>query len=219
MGVDVRGFGRSHDSLGEPSPWGWVLTGITTPESAVLRAAVCDFVQAARVAEGLLDAAPARVVFLGASFAGALALMAAAITGRPDLLAVGVPTFGWAEGRFAFVRSGSGAQINHYLAYHPERMDDVMVVLRYFDPVNFADLIECPTLVGVGLADEVVPAKTVYAIANHLSARREVMEFPVSHTDLPEEQLWSAFEDYWLKLAVEGACASFGLKGHREGLA
>ena len=29
--------------------------------------------------------------------------------GRADLLAIGVPTFGWAEGRNLFVQSGSGA--------------------------------------------------------------------------------------------------------------
>ena len=48
-------------------------------------------------------------------------------------------------------------------------------------------MIRCGTLIGLGLHDPVVPAETVYSIANHLSAPCEIMEFPVSHTELPEE--------------------------------
>jgi hypothetical protein len=46
----------------------------------------------------------------------------------------------------------------------------------------------------------VVPAETVYSIANHFAAPCEIMEFPVSHTALPEEQRWEEFETRWLAL-------------------
>ena len=67
-------------------------------------------------------------------------------------------------------RSGSGAEIAHYLDARPEDSEDVMLVLRYFDAMNFAGMIRCGTLIGLGLHDPVVPAETVYSIANHLSA-------------------------------------------------
>ena len=73
-------------------------------------------------------------------------------------------------------------------------------MLRYFDAMNFAGMIRCGTLIGLGLHDPVVPAETVYSIANHLSAPCEIMEFPVSHTDLPEEKRWEQFEARWLAL-------------------
>ncbi len=210
FGVDIRGFGRSRDALSEPSRWGYVLTGIETPESSVLRTAVCDYIQAARVARELGAGDVSRLVFHGVSFAGGLGLMAEAVLQAADLLVVGVPTFGWAEGRILFVRSGSGAEINRYLEARPEHLEDVMLVLRYFDAVNFAERVHAPTLVGVGLKDEVVPAKTVYGIANHLSGPHEVMEFPVSHSDHPDEQLWRRFEKHWLGLALEGIPDTFG---------
>ncbi len=75
-----------------------------------------------------------------------------------------------------------------------------MLVLRYFDPVNFADMVSCPALIGVGLKDDVVPAKTVYAIANHLQGPVEIMKFPVSHSNEPEEKRWEEFQDRWLEL-------------------
>jgi cephalosporin-C deacetylase-like acetyl esterase len=210
FGVDIRGFGRSRAALPEPSPRGYVLTGIETPEASVLRTAVCDYMQAARVACSLLDARVARTVFHGVSFAGGLALMAEAVLNMADLLVAGVPTFGWAGGRHVFVKSGSGAEINRYLEERPEQLEDVMLVLRYFDTVNFADCVHCPTLVGIGLQDEVVPAKTVYGIANHLAGPHEIMEFPVSHTDRPEEQLWEKFETCWLELAMHDVPDGFG---------
>ena len=203
LGVDVRGCGISADALPSPSKWGYILTGIESPETSVLRGAVCDYMQAVEVGLGLLQDHTNRLILHGISFAGGLALMAEGNLQRADLLVVGVPTFGWAEGRNFFVKTGSGAEISRYLTARPESIEDVMLVLRYFDSMNFADTIQCPTLVGVGLSDDVVPAKTVYAIANHLTGPREVMEFPVSHTELPEEQLWSKFEDRWMELATK----------------
>jgi cephalosporin-C deacetylase-like acetyl esterase len=76
--------------------------------------------------------------------------------------------------------------------------------------MNFAAAIRCPTLVGLGLEDSVVPAPTVYAIVNHLSVPHQVVRLPVSHTDLPEEKLWNRFEAYWLRLVVEGVPPNFG---------
>ena len=85
-----------------------------------------------------------------------------------------------------------------------------MLVLRYFDPVNFAGLVCCPTLVGVGLVDEVVPAATVLAIAAHLGGPYELMRFPVSHSGAPQERCWRAFERRWLELARTGVPEGFG---------
>lgn len=209
--VDIRGFGISRDALPHPSRWGYVLTGIESPETSVIRLAVCDYMQSARVARGLLGERVSRTVFEGVSFAGGLALMSQAVMGDADLLAVGVPTFGWAEGRNLFVKSGSGAEISNYLARRPDHAEDTMVVLRYFDAVNFADRISCPTVLALGLEDDVVPAKTVYGIANHLRVPFELMEFPVSHSDGPEEEQWQRFEAYWLDLALNGLPAGFGV--------
>jgi cephalosporin-C deacetylase len=211
VGVDVRGWGRSRAALPSRSRWGWVLTGIESPERHVLRGAVCDYLRAVRVGRELLGTAVARTVLHGASFADGLALMAEALAGAAHLLAVAVPTFGWAEGRRLFARSGSAGEVNRYLERRPEHAaEDLMVVLRYFDPVNFAGLVDCPTLVGVGLVDEVVPAPTVLAIAAHLGGPHELLRFPVSHAGSAEERRWQAFERRWLQLALGGVPPGFG---------
>ena len=212
VGVEARGYGRSGDALPEPSPWGYVMTGIESPERYVLRGAVCDYARAVEVGRDLLGASVSRTVLHGRSFAGGLAVMAEALLRVADLLVVAVPSFGWAEGRRLLVKEGSGDEINRYLEAHPGREEDLMLVLSYFDPTNFAGDVRCPTLVGLGMEDNVVPAPTVYAIADRLGGPREVMELPVSHTERPEEKLWEQFEAYWLRLALEGVPADFGKK-------
>lgn len=210
IGIDVRGFGRSAGAIPNLSKLGYVLTGSGSPETSVLRGAVCDYLRAAQVGQTLLAPDAKRTVFYGRSFGGALALMAEAIGQIADFLALGVPSFGWSEGRYFFVKEGSGKEISAYLQAHPDRTEDLMLVLRYFDSTYFAELVRRPALVGVGLEDVVVPAKTVYAIANHLGGACEIMEFPVSHTDKPEEKLWDKFETRWQQLATHDFPVDFG---------
>ena len=210
VGVDIRGFGRSVDAVPQPSPYGYMLTGWRSPETHVLRGAICDFVRAVGLARQELAPAHVRTALRGSSFAGGLALMAEALTQAADLLCIAVPTFGWVEGRQILVKSGSGKEISDFLHGRPEAAEDLMLVLRYFDPLNFAERVTCPTLVGVGLSDDVVPAETVYAIANHIAAIHETREFPVSHSEQPDEVLWDQFEREWLMLARDGVPRGFG---------
>lgn len=110
LGFDVRGFGGSGAAVPTPSPAGWLLTGAHRPETSVLRGAVCDYVRATQVA-AVLGVPTLRAVSHGVSLAGGLALMAEAVAPRADLLVLGVPTFGWVEGRRLLVKRGSGAEV------------------------------------------------------------------------------------------------------------
>ena len=192
---DVRGFGLSRAAV-PPDPRGHIITGLTNPETSILRGAVCDFVRAAEVGRRL-GAGEGGVVFHGRSFGGGLAVMAQAVSQLATYLAVAVPTFGWAEGRRRLVKAGSGQEVNDYLEAHPSRAAAVMRTLTYFDPVNFAGQVNCPALVGVGRRDDIVPPETVYAIANHMAPAPVIMELPVSHSDDPAERRWVEFDKRW----------------------
>ncbi len=202
---DVRGFGLSRGGC-PIDPGGYVLTGLADPRTSILRGAVSDFVRAAQVGT-LLQAGGGGTAFHGRSFGGSLAFMAQVVSGAADYLAVAVPTFGWTAGRRRLARGGSGQEINDHLARHPSDEAAVLRTLAYFDTVNFADRVRCRALVGVGLHDEVVPPATVYAIANHMVPRPEVMELPVSHTDNPEERHWVRFDSRWTAAVAAGLAA------------
>lgn len=217
LGFDIRGFGTSAAAVPDPSPAGWLLTGVRRPETSVLRGAVCDYVRAMQ-AGAALGVRAARTVCHGVSLAGGLATMAEALAPRADLLVLGVPTFGWTEGRRLLVERGSGAEIAAFLGRNPEYPeDDVHDVLAYFDAASFAAEIGCPTLVGIGRVDRVVPYACVAAITDRLRAPHEVMEFPVSHDAGPAMRAWDAFDERWLALARDGVPTGFG--GDRRGRA
>lgn len=212
VGVDVRGFGRSTAALPRPSPYGWLLTGARQPETSVLRGAVCDYVRAVEVATSLLPVAASRLVCHGVSLAGGLATMATAIAPGADLLVVGVPTFGWPEGRRLLVERGSGAEIASFLNRHPQYPEhDLQRMFGYFDTTVFAPAIQCPTLVGIGRVDHVVPAACVEPIAAALRAPHETMTFPVSHDTDPRMRQWDRFDDRWIALTRHGVPRDFGL--------
>lgn len=192
---DVRGHGLSR--LVAVDPHGYILTGLLNPLDSILRGAVCDYIRAVQIAQILQQAPQAPVAFTGRSFGGGLAFMAQALTGIGQFLAVSVPTLGWAEGRRALVTGGSGREINDHLSRVPTDEAAVMRTLTYFDTINFADRVTCPTLIGVGRRDSVVPAETVYAIVNHMTPRPDVVELPVSHTTDLEEGRWQEFDDRW----------------------
>jgi cephalosporin-C deacetylase len=207
VSFDARGFGRSTEET-QPSPHGYILTGIESPDSSILRGAVCDFLQARRAAEEWFGP-PTFVAFQGFSFAGGVALMAAGALGigelsepgfrPPDLIAVGAPTFGDQETRARICQAGSGHEVGLYLAENPEDRNKVLSVLRYFDTVHFAPHVRGRVIFGVGLDDPVVPAMTVYAIKNALPTDPDLFELPCSHTTRREEQEWIRWESAWIR--------------------
>jgi cephalosporin-C deacetylase len=199
FGFDTRGFGRS---VWPRHPDGWILSGVESPHTSIIRGAVCDYVRAIEVAQSLCGKTLSRTLAYGFSFAGAMALMAESVATHSDLVVAGVPSFGWMSGRRRLVRKGSGQEVNDFLRAHPSRAAAVMQTLAYFDTANFAAAIARPTLIGVGLRDIVVPAPTVLAISDRLRCPHRVMTFPHSHSDHEDEKLWLQFELAWQALLV-----------------
>lgn len=209
MGVDFRGFGRSQQlSLARG---GYVLTGLDSPATSILRGAVMDLLRATELGRSLVAEKLSRTVLYGFSFGGGMAVMANAFGAAADLLVVGQPTLGWHSERLRLSTAGSSDEINRFLMASPRERDTVMGNLAYFDTLHFASRLQTPTLVGIGLDDHVVPSRSAIAIANHIAdPRLEVRVLPVSHSDDPRESLWAVFDDEWLQFGIDGLPADFG---------
>jgi cephalosporin-C deacetylase len=75
---------------------------------------------------------------------------------------------------------------------------------RYYDVVNFASRVTCPTLVGLGLVDTTCPAPGVFAMTNQLKGPKEVVVMPAAgHNDGPHDA-FDAREKAWLEAMVMG---------------
>ncbi len=59
-------------------------------------------------------------------------------------------------------------------------LNKVRETSRYYDVVNFAARIKCPTFIALGLIDQVCPAAGVIAAANQITSKKEVLIMPES---------------------------------------
>jgi cephalosporin-C deacetylase len=109
---------------------------------------------------------PARIAVVG----GDMALLAAAF--RPEVRAVVVADpFLPALADVAPTTSAYPyEEINDYMRLHPESHRDVEATVAYFDGINFADRIACPTIVNIGLQDNVCPPETGYTLFEKIGA-------------------------------------------------
>ena len=115
------------------------------------------------------------LVVIGGSQGGLQALMTAALHPKVTAALANVPAgcdmLGPDVGRKAgwpqwidFVR---GKDVGH-----------VREASRYYDVVNFASRIHCPTLIGAGLIDETCPAPGIVAAFNQIAAPKELVLLP-----------------------------------------
>jgi cephalosporin-C deacetylase len=65
-----------------------------------------------------------------------------------------------------------------YIAQRPEQQQDVLDTLAYFDPLNLAENIRCPTLVNIGMKDETCPYHTIMPVFEQIPAPKAVHIYP-----------------------------------------
>lgn len=126
-----------------------------------------------RIVKHLPGADLSRVFVNGGSQGGALGLGCCAL--NPDLIARAAILYPFlSDFRTVWdLRADQTAYdgLRYYTKwFDPEwkHLDDVCRKLGYIDTKNFAPLVRCPVLFGTGLADEVCPPKTQFAVFNNL---------------------------------------------------
>jgi cephalosporin-C deacetylase len=140
------------------------------------------YVDACRAVDFLLtrpEVDHARIGVHGSSQGGALTVTTAAL--RPDAItcgAAGAPYLCGFMDAVALTNSYPYEEINEYLRLYPEREPLVRKTLAYYDGINFAQRIRCPMLVYVGLADDVCPPETGYALVAAMRCQVTLHAFP-----------------------------------------
>ena len=70
-------------------------------------------------------------------------------------------------------------ELNDYLRIYPDRRATVLRTLDFYDGINMAPRISCPTLMNIGLADPVCPPETGYAVFAAVgTAVKELRAYP-----------------------------------------
>ena len=115
----------------------------------------------------------------GSSLGGALTIITAALRSEAiACAAAGAPYLCGFMDAASLTHSYPYEEINDYLRLHPEREPMVRATVAYYDGLNFAPLIRCPTLVYIGLEDDVCPPQTGYAVYRALTCPKDLHPYP-----------------------------------------
>ncbi|MBM4436530.1 MAG: acetylxylan esterase [Actinobacteria bacterium] len=175
LAIDVRGqTGESTDPDAAPDGHaaGWMTQGIGSPATYYYRAVYVDCVRAVRWLQSLPHVRADRVGCTGISQGGGLTLATAALEPTVAMAMAEVPYL-CDFPRAVAISQGAGrityTEIAWYCRAFPERTDQAFRTLSYFDGVNLAGRIRCPTLVSVGLWDDICPPSTIFAAYHNLA--------------------------------------------------
>jgi len=182
MAVDVRGqSGDSPDFARYPSGsvMGNMTKGILDRSKYYYRYVYMDCLRALEILLERSDVRKDRVGITGVSQGGGLTLAISALDKRVALSLPEVPYLCHFERAIEVATQGPYLEILDFMKRHREEVEKIEETLSYFDAMNFAPEIKCPTMMSVGLVDTVCPASTIFAVFNHmLSERRELSIYP-----------------------------------------
>ena len=179
---DVRGQGgESADFAKYPSgrASGWMTSGILDPEAYYFARCYVDTVRAIDFADTCLEVDPERVGVMGCSQGGGLSLAAACLDRRTSLCVAEVPAFCHFSRTLEITRAAPWSDLITYFARRPQDIECAMRTLSYVELNNMTDWIQCPTLISVGLQDELCVPSSIFSAYNRIPVREKLIEvFP-----------------------------------------
>lgn len=177
--VDLAPRGkRRADSAVNPGFPGLLVDRITDPDTYAYRGLYMDVMRGIDVLAALPDVDAGRLGVFGSSQGGGLGIVAGAL--RPDMvrcIAAGCPYLcGIAESP-KLTHSYPYEEINEYLRIRPDHRRLVEETVAYYDGMNFAPAVRAPLLMHVGMADDVCPPETAFAVYRELRCAKRMLAY------------------------------------------
>ncbi len=177
LGLSVRGQQGSGTSV--PSPHGhvagWMTEGILDPQSYYYRGAYLDAVRAVEWLSRRPEVDRSRIGITGGSQGGGLTLAVAALSSIPTVAVAEYPYLAHFRRAVDIAPAGPYGELTEFLRQNgdPRVEEQVFRTLSYFDVMNLAPWIMQPTLVSVGLIDQLTPPSTIFAAFNHIGSKEK----------------------------------------------
>ena len=136
------------------------------------------YMDACRAVEFLLDRDEVdsdRIGVTGHSQGGGLTVSTAALRPEIKAAAAGAPYLCGYMDAIELTDAYPYQEIADYLRMNPDSRQQVEDTLAYFDGINLAHRITCPTIVSVGLQDSTCPPETGYAMFNAIASEDKKM--------------------------------------------
>lgn len=177
LGMHVRGQYGSEDTSADPHGHhaGWMTKGILSKDTYYYRGVYLDAVRAVDVLAGFEEVNRNRIGVTGHSQGGGLSIVTAALSQQVRVVVADYPYLSHFRRAIDMAPTGPYLEFNEYFRRNasPEIEEQAMKTLSYFDIMNLAPRVSCPTLVSIGLVDQITPPSTVFAAYNHLGEEVE----------------------------------------------
>jgi len=195
LALDCRGQGGlSHDEgthLGTTF-YGHIIRGAAdpNPDRMLYRQLYLDTAQSARILASMPEVDPNRLVAMGGSQGGGLALACAALVPQIQRVAATYPFLcDWKRVWEMDLAGGAYQAIRDWFKFFDPRHeaeDEFWNRMGYIDVQHLAPRIRAEVLMGCGLMDSVCPPSTQFAAYNKISGKKEVVIYPdFGHEGLP----------------------------------
>jgi cephalosporin-C deacetylase len=170
LSLAPRGKLRSNARFNPGYP-GLLVHNLVDRDTYGYRGFYIDACRAVDVMVGQSEVDADRIGVHGSSQGGALSIVLAALRGDAiTCSAAGAPYLCGFMAAAGLTHSYPYEEINEYLRIHPDHEPWVSQAVSYYDVVNFAPMVRCPTLVYIGREDDVCPPETAVALHEQLVA-------------------------------------------------
>ena len=196
LSVAVRGKLPSSAEFNPGYP-GLLTYGVEQRDTYGYKGVISDCVRGVDFLMSRPEIDPERIYCCGSSQGGGLTLITSGLRSEIKASVSGYPFLCCYPESMRMLRSYPYDELSCYARAYPDRVEQMLDTLRYFDAVNFAPRIKCPMAVGIAMEDEVCPPETSYAAYRLLGGQRELRLFPNSGHG--NAHAYPAWEAAWLQ--------------------
>jgi len=199
LSVDVRGQGggETGNRLGSSHGMtrGWVTEGILDIERSYYKAIAVDALRAVTWILKQPEIDSSRLGVMGASQGGSLTLLVTALHGGITMAIADIP--GMCHMDYGVLHSvGTLSEVADFCRRSPEKLDEILNTLSYFDNLNLADRIHVPLLMSVGLKDNVCFPEQIFPVYNSIASvdkKLEIYPFSGHVIEATQKKKWTEF--------------------------
>jgi cephalosporin-C deacetylase-like acetyl esterase len=197
ISADVRGQGLNRAVLDLPHEE-YIMHNIGNKYKYYLRGVIMDCVRYVDFACSRPEVDKSRIAVTGGSMGGYSSIATAAIDHRVALCAPQNPFMSDVYNMDNGATVWPLQQMKRYVAIRPAlTFDKLMQNLQYFDTKNFATMVLCPVLMGIGLLDPYVPPNNSFAVYNNINAKKKIIIFKDLGHEVGEK--YGLYEERWIR--------------------
>ncbi|MCL6456993.1 MAG: acetylxylan esterase [Gorillibacterium sp.] len=179
--IDVRGQGgETGNALTQATGMtkGWITQGIDDKATCYYKAITIDGLRAIRFAMEQPEIDPERIIVMGTSQGGGLALVTTALQPKVKVTIAAIPNM--CNMDHGLLNSTSSlTEASEYVSRFPDKLDEVLTTLSYFDAMNLAERITTPVLCSASLKDSVCLPEAIFSAYNRIpGTAKEMIVYP-----------------------------------------